>query len=367
MKPPTRQRYEEVVYKTIYPSPTDRNPASFHLFVRKYIVEEVRWENLRFYGREDERGPQPDALYPGHDYSKKATRIRLGSYPGHKKLFSAFDRLGMSSSAIHSICVWEGTRSAKERHEFENKTKIIDITLDGFTLPLPRKAPTVTHHRKSKNSAKKTLIHLKHSSTEWSKKDYYSNPTIWSNSGTLAEDRAQASENGFRDALELSATSQRSTSRHVHFDIPNPNPDHLDWSRWAYIAQQSGIILPTGSDHNQFLSHMPAHFAYATTAAAQHGQNHPLPPSAVHLSGLQSTYTSVPGALGTQDASTQVNYVSPYPNVSLATNDIDSTSEELLAMESADIEGPSYHTGATAETFMPHSPVSQRGTRTTAE
>ena len=345
MQPPSQKQYEKLVYRTIYPSPTDANPESFEDFVRDYIIEEIRWEACRFYGAEEERDAREDALYPGHDYSTRATRIRLGPYPAHKKLFSAFDELGLTPHAIHRICIWEGTRAAKEKHESYYKTKIVDTTLHPFALPLPRRVPTVTHHRKLKKIVKKESVDLGNSS-KWSQMvDYYSDPTIWSNPGTAVEARVQASEDGFRQAFELSGASHRSTSQRSHSWRFNSQPGYTDWNRWADMAHQYGVIIPTGPQHNHFLSHMPTHFAYASPS--------PSP---------RQFYTP-----STRDVSVRVSHGSQYSNSLPAFRDDGITPENLSVRRSTNGGAFLYASDARAtESFTPYSPIIQRRTRTRA-
>ena len=75
-----------------------------------------------------------EAMYPGLDYTFPPHRRRLARFPAHRKLFRAFDELGLTSSEILSICVWEGTRCAKEKYEHDNHTKIPDTTLYGIEV-----------------------------------------------------------------------------------------------------------------------------------------------------------------------------------------------------------------------------------------
>lgn len=43
--------------------------------------------------------------------------MRLGRFPHHRKLFKAFDDLGLTYGEIQDFCCWEGTKWARERYE----------------------------------------------------------------------------------------------------------------------------------------------------------------------------------------------------------------------------------------------------------
>ena len=43
--------------------------------------------------------------------------MRLGRFPHHRKLFRAFDDLGLTYGEIQDFCCWEGTKWARERYE----------------------------------------------------------------------------------------------------------------------------------------------------------------------------------------------------------------------------------------------------------
>jgi hypothetical protein len=122
----------QLVYKTIYPRPRSTDPNSLSAHITRNIVPEVRIETQNFYGPLD----CIEAQYPGLDYTTGPHRIRLSRFPHHKKLFKAFDELNLTDSEILSLCVWEGTKSAKDKYERDAGRPIRDTTLDGI-LPAP--------------------------------------------------------------------------------------------------------------------------------------------------------------------------------------------------------------------------------------
>jgi hypothetical protein len=133
----------QLVYKHLYPRPNaQKDPPSFAQFVSRLLVHEVRTETTNFYGSLN----CVEAQYPGLDYSFWAHRQRLGRFPHHKRLFKAFDELGLTKDEIYSICQWEGTKSAKDKYEKDAGRKITDTTLDDVAVEEERQAPVVFFH-----------------------------------------------------------------------------------------------------------------------------------------------------------------------------------------------------------------------------
>ena len=113
-----------LVYGTLFPTPAPQDPPSFSAHLSKNLVGEVRIETATFYGSLD----TIEARYPGLNYAHAPHRKRLGRFPHHKKLFEAFDRLGLTDSEIQGFCRWEGTLWARERYERDEGVKVEDTT-----------------------------------------------------------------------------------------------------------------------------------------------------------------------------------------------------------------------------------------------
>ncbi|PSN66604.1 hypothetical protein BS50DRAFT_470318, partial [Corynespora cassiicola Philippines] len=113
-----------LVYNTLFPNPSPSDPPSFSAHLSKNLVGEVRIETATFYGSLD----TIEARYPGLNYAYGPHRKRLGRFPHHKKLFEAFDRLGLTESEIQGFCRWEGTLWARERYERDEGVKVRDTT-----------------------------------------------------------------------------------------------------------------------------------------------------------------------------------------------------------------------------------------------
>lgn len=113
-----------LVYNTLFPTPSPTDPPSFSAHLSKNLVGEVRIETANFYGSLD----TIEARYPGLNYAFAPHRKRLGRFPHHRRLFEAFDRLGLTESEIQGFCRWEGTLWARERYERDEGVRVVDTT-----------------------------------------------------------------------------------------------------------------------------------------------------------------------------------------------------------------------------------------------
>lgn len=110
---------DRLVYECMFPRPKTTDPQGFQQLLQRQLIPEVRLETQAYYGHLNSQ----EAKYPGLDYSYQPHRTRLSRYPWHRRLFRAFENLGLTKSEIASLTKWEGTRWAKER--FENEQGII--------------------------------------------------------------------------------------------------------------------------------------------------------------------------------------------------------------------------------------------------
>ncbi|CAO2658061.1 Nn.00g073210.m01.CDS01 [Neocucurbitaria sp. VM-36] len=113
-----------LVYNTLFPTPSPTDPPSFSAHLSKNLVGEVRIETANFYGSLD----TIEARYPGLNYAFGPHRKRLGRFPHHRRLFEAFDRLGLTEAEIQGFCRWEGTLWARERYERDEGVRVVDTT-----------------------------------------------------------------------------------------------------------------------------------------------------------------------------------------------------------------------------------------------
>ncbi|KAH9863651.1 hypothetical protein J1614_009583 [Plenodomus biglobosus] len=113
-----------LVYNSLFPTPSPTDPPSFSAHLSKNLVGEVRVETANFYGSLD----TIEARYPGLNYAFAPHRKRLGRFPHHRRLFEAFDRLGLTEAEIQGFCRWEGTLWARERYERDEGVRVEDTT-----------------------------------------------------------------------------------------------------------------------------------------------------------------------------------------------------------------------------------------------
>ncbi|KAI9806489.1 MAG: hypothetical protein M1833_003676 [Piccolia ochrophora] len=64
--------------------------------------------------------------------------MRLSRFTHHRRLFRAFDELGLTKDEILGLCRWEGTRWARESYERQENIKVRDTTGDEIPEWTPR-------------------------------------------------------------------------------------------------------------------------------------------------------------------------------------------------------------------------------------
>ncbi|KAI1912901.1 hypothetical protein LOZ53_003116 [Ophidiomyces ophidiicola] len=131
-----------LVYNVLFPKPRANDPTSFASHITRNLVPEVRVETSTFYGSLD----CVEAQYPGLDYSFPPHRMRLSRFHHHKRLFKAFDELGLTKDEIASLCRWEGTKSARDRYERDEGIRVRDTTADGIYVSSPHVPATIHLH-----------------------------------------------------------------------------------------------------------------------------------------------------------------------------------------------------------------------------
>ncbi|KAI9816973.1 MAG: hypothetical protein M1832_004957 [Thelocarpon impressellum] len=119
-----RTSLHALVHGHLYPHPRPNDPHNFASHLTRNLVPEVRAETQTFYGTLD----CVEARYPGLDYTHAPHRMRLGRFTHHRRLFRAFDELGLTDDEILSLCRWEGTISARARYEREEGVVVRDTT-----------------------------------------------------------------------------------------------------------------------------------------------------------------------------------------------------------------------------------------------
>ncbi|TKA33276.1 hypothetical protein B0A50_00829 [Salinomyces thailandicus] len=136
-----------VLYNHLFPAPTSIDPPSFAAHLARNLVPEVRIEVATFFGHLN----SIEARYPGLDYCHAPHRKRLGRFKHHKRLFDAFDFLGITYQEIQDFCCWEGTKWARERYEADENVVVSDTTGDDIGPFVDRRELREVEEQKQKN------------------------------------------------------------------------------------------------------------------------------------------------------------------------------------------------------------------------
>lgn len=142
------------LYNHLFPRPTTNDPPSFSAHLARNLVPEVRIEVATFYGDLN----TTEARYPGLNYCHPPHRMRLGRFKHHKRLFDAFDALGLTYNEIQEFCCWEGTKWARERYEKDEGVKVLDTTGDEIGPYVDRREVRAADEARRHSITRKTEI-----------------------------------------------------------------------------------------------------------------------------------------------------------------------------------------------------------------
>ena len=117
----------KLVLTHLAPSKTDPSNSDWRSYINRYIISEIKQENVRYFGSIDSQ----EAQYPGLDYTNPAHRLRLKSFPYHHKLFTVFDKLRLTEGEINNLCKWHGTKRSREEFEKKHHLRIAETTWEG--------------------------------------------------------------------------------------------------------------------------------------------------------------------------------------------------------------------------------------------
>ena len=138
----------------LFPHPTPTDPPTFLAHLNRNLVPEVRIEVSTFYGDLT----TAEARYPGLNYCYGPHRMRLGRFPHHRRLFTAFDALGLTSNEIQEFCRWEGTKWAREQYEKDEGIVVRDTTGEGIGPFVDRRHRGSGEHRRRLSATKRTDV-----------------------------------------------------------------------------------------------------------------------------------------------------------------------------------------------------------------
>lgn len=145
-----------LLYNQLYPNPQPSDPPSFSAHLARNLVPEVRIEVATYYGDLS----STESRYPGLNYCYGPHRMRLGRFKHHRRLFHAFDRLGLTDQEIQEFCCWEGTRWARERYERDEGVKVVDTTGDEIAQFVDRRIRRKEQDERRGSITRKTSISI---------------------------------------------------------------------------------------------------------------------------------------------------------------------------------------------------------------
>ena len=230
-----RPDVRSIVYSHLFPHPSITDPRDFAQHIARNVVPEVRHEIMRFYGAIDSLESQ----YPGLDYARPAHRLRLSHFTWHRRLFRAFDALGLSHGEIYALCTWEGTLYAKDRYEKETGILVRDTTWDGIAALSPSHSPvafSTSTFRDRPNSG-----HARRSPP----RNYY--VPMQENSGMEGMEYGEAMEESDDDLIansygnELNRRLLAGTAARARGEEAVLDPA---WEQWLKDAVERGHMLP---------------------------------------------------------------------------------------------------------------------------
>ncbi|KAK5171000.1 uncharacterized protein LTR77_004144 [Saxophila tyrrhenica] len=145
-----------LLYHHLFPHPSPTDPPTFSAHLARNLVPEVRIEVQTFYGDLN----STEARYPGLNYCHPPHRMRLGRFKHHRRLFEAFDTLGLTHGEIQEFCCWEGTKWARERYEKDEGIKVKDTTGDEIGPFVDRREVWAKEEGRRRSITRKTDIEI---------------------------------------------------------------------------------------------------------------------------------------------------------------------------------------------------------------
>ncbi|KAI7259915.1 hypothetical protein KC345_g10196 [Hortaea werneckii] len=255
-----------LLYNYLFPRPTPNDPPSFAAHLARNLVPEVRIEVSTFYGDLN----SVEARYPGLNYCYPPHRMRLGRFKHHRRLFDAFDNLGLTYNEIQDFCCWEGTKWARERYEKDEGIYVLDTTGDDIAPFIDRRDRRVEDEHRRKITRQTQIEVLVEEARD--------GPVVLSNNN---------SNNNNNNSFTLHP--RHHLHPHHHADYPTPDAEMSDTDSLASEDDSdetdSDTTLPSPNHH-----HHPHHHHQIIAT--------PLPPSS--SSSLRPHDTPIPTSIPSQ-------------------------------------------------------------------
>jgi len=145
-----------LLYSQLYPNPQPSDPPSFSAHLARNLVPEVRIEVATYYGDLS----STESRYPGLNYCYAPHRMRLGRFKHHRRLFQAFEKVGLTEQEVQEFCCWEGTRWARERYERDEGVRVVDTTGDDIAQFVDRRIRRKEQEERRGSITRKTDISI---------------------------------------------------------------------------------------------------------------------------------------------------------------------------------------------------------------
>lgn len=231
-----------LLYAYLFPHPTPSDPPSFSAHLARNLVPEVRIEVATFYGDLN----SAEARYPGLNYCHRPHRMRLGRFKHHKRLFEAFDNLGLTYGEIQDFCCWEGTKWARERYEKDEGVKVVDTTGDEIGPYVDRRDIRAAEDARRNSITRKTDISIVVEDAETSRNRQ---PTIDEDDEDMDDVESEADDEETVDAeaeIEQESPSE-AAAREQHIAELARRRDHAieqSYNQRIIAALDQGLSLP---------------------------------------------------------------------------------------------------------------------------
>ncbi|KAF2680976.1 hypothetical protein K458DRAFT_310575 [Lentithecium fluviatile CBS 122367] len=226
-----------LVYNTLFPTPSAQDPPSFSAHLSKNLVGEVRIETATFYGSLD----TIEARYPGLNYAYAPHRKRLGRFPHHKKLFEAFDKLGLTDSEIQGFCRWEGTLWARERYERDEGVKVEDTTGIEITAWVDRRKTRPRHSSNAKGINVKTDIEVEIEEVPTSEHARHTDTILPTNTDTEMQDESDDEDVDVDESVGFELNQRLMHAAALREQGANV-PMDPEWEQYLKEAQERGEL-----------------------------------------------------------------------------------------------------------------------------
>jgi hypothetical protein len=231
---------DQLVFEHMFSTSPARSPANFEHFVTRSLIPEVRHEVQSFYGHLQTH----EAKYPGLDYTHPIHRIRLSRWQWHRRLFRAFDALGLTDAEIAGLTKWEGTKWAKDQFEKETGVKILDTAADDiprYVEPEDRWA-VVNQARSRATTEVPSLLEAPEDEDEEVEDEEEEEDEDDNDAELQTDDESSILQRMMMTSADRSSHVAQSRYTTARQTLPVPVAEDTEWEAWFKNAIESGEL-----------------------------------------------------------------------------------------------------------------------------